>query len=338
MLTKVLVTGGNGFLGSNIVKTLSKKVYQVSTIIRTKSSAEVLSDTRVKIFRGNFYDTDLLKKALDGVDVVIHTAGLVDTTNKKQEDLLNINYRATKTLIDACITAGVKKFIYISSCSALTLCQDNFKNGKYTESSNFNLHKTDDWYAKSKALATNYVLHCGNSGLIDASVIYPTSIIGPNFAVPTATHKMLEVFMRRKFRVTLGGGYNFVDIRYVTDVVIKAIHNSQNGEGYIACGEFCSLKNVLKIVAEYLGKKPPKLYVPKFIIMAVAHFLSFFGLENELVNPSALKTVYSIADFDPDHTKQTLGLINTIPIKQTLFDTMDNLHPTDPLQEQLTML
>ncbi len=117
---KVLVLGGNGFIGSHIVDELLLADYDVNVFDR---SPEVWRPpfAKVKYFLGNFSDTSLLAEALHGVDVVIH---LISTTTPSTSNLdpiadIQSNLINTIRLLQIMLTCNIKRIVYLSSGGAV---------------------------------------------------------------------------------------------------------------------------------------------------------------------------------------------------------------------------
>ncbi len=100
---KILVTGASGFVGKNLIKSLSK--YNIHILSRKKISGD-------NVFIGDLFNKEVLLEA-SKVDVVVHLAGTADG------DVFKINYEGTKNLINACVENKIKRFIFISSYDAV---------------------------------------------------------------------------------------------------------------------------------------------------------------------------------------------------------------------------
>lgn len=111
MKKRVVVTGGNGFVGRATIEHLKN------------AGAEILSFQRSKINKSEvelvFFDLANIHNSkfekLAGVDVVIHTAALVHKKKSSEKDQFKLNYEASRVLFDKCISNGVKKFIFLST-------------------------------------------------------------------------------------------------------------------------------------------------------------------------------------------------------------------------------
>ncbi|KAF0846724.1 NAD-dependent epimerase/dehydratase family protein [Nocardia caishijiensis] len=118
---KILVTGASGFLGGAIVRTLvADGSHEVSILVRPTSVLDDLGSAReaVTIVEGDLADADSLRRAADGVDVVVHSAARVDERGTRAQFWVE-NVRATELLLDAARSGGARRFVFISSPSAL---------------------------------------------------------------------------------------------------------------------------------------------------------------------------------------------------------------------------
>lgn len=121
--TKILITGGFGYVGSNLCQYLSKKSYEISIIdnlLQNNFNKKILSKN-VNFFNIDINNLNKLSKNLNenNYDIVIHLAAIVgDPASKKFPKLtLNTNLKASKKLFKLCLKNKVKKFIFFSTCS-----------------------------------------------------------------------------------------------------------------------------------------------------------------------------------------------------------------------------
>lgn len=113
---KALVTGGGGFLGGAIVRQLLARGDAVRSL--TRSRYPWLDDIGVEQTLGDLADPAAVAKAVDGCDVVVHVAAKAGIWGRRA-DYLATNVTGTQTILDACLTAGVRKFVYTSTPSVV---------------------------------------------------------------------------------------------------------------------------------------------------------------------------------------------------------------------------
>ena len=116
---KVLVTGGNGFLGSHLVEALIRRGYRVRCLVRRTSDLRWIQGLRVEYVHGNLADLTSLSRAVQGVDYVYHSAGVIKAL--KPETYYRVNRDGTRNLLQVCSDSreNFKKFIYVSSLAAV---------------------------------------------------------------------------------------------------------------------------------------------------------------------------------------------------------------------------
>jgi len=120
---KVLVTGGAGYIGSVLVRQLLSKGHSVRALDSLKFGGESLYDVMLhpgfEFMKGDVRVAADVNKALDGIDAIVHLAAIVgDPACKKfSEEARETNWEASVTLFDAAEKAGVKRFVFASTCS-----------------------------------------------------------------------------------------------------------------------------------------------------------------------------------------------------------------------------
>ena len=125
--SSVLITGGTGSLGKALMRYLLKNtnvrriaVFSRDELKQHNLQNEIGSDSRLRWFIGDIRDIERLKRALHGVDFVIHTAALkqVDTGEYNPMEFIKTNVLGSQNVIDACIESGVKKVVALSTDKA----------------------------------------------------------------------------------------------------------------------------------------------------------------------------------------------------------------------------
>jgi len=216
---KILVTGGTGLLGKNLIERLISESHEVKALVR-KSGA--LKDFKIDEIDGNLRNIQEWKQALQGCDAVIHCAAKVEFWGK-WEDYYRDNTLSTLELLEAADALGVKRFVYISSESVLQHKKDLIdidENEPYpTEPSSF--------YGKSKMLAEKGIQSF--NGGITKIILRPTFIYGKG---AVGIQSMKDKIQSGGF-MWIDKGNVWVEMVYVKNVVeaiMKSlIHGKNNG-------------------------------------------------------------------------------------------------------------
>src|SRR5436305_3362844 len=116
---KIFLTGGSGFLGSFVAEQLAAEGHVVRALVRPRSDKRALEKLPgIEFAAGAIEDRASLGPAIDGVDAVIHVAGIVKA--RKPADFFAVNTQGTKNLLEAALArGGVKRFVYVSSLAAI---------------------------------------------------------------------------------------------------------------------------------------------------------------------------------------------------------------------------
>ena len=220
--SKVLVTGGAGFIGSHIVDKLIDSDYEVTVIddLSTGRLENIRRNTArkdLRFIKGNIRDHDLVKRSVKDVDVVFHQAALVSVFRSVENPFLtnDVNVTGTLNLLKASADSGVRRFVYASSSSV------------YGETKTLPKHEglvplPISPYAVSKMAAEKYCLAFHKVyGLETVCLRYfnvygPRQIYGPYSGV-------ISIFINRLLNneppIIYGDGKQTRDFTHVQDVV-----------------------------------------------------------------------------------------------------------------------
>jgi nucleoside-diphosphate-sugar epimerase len=111
---KILVTGATGKVGSRFVPRLLAKGHEVSILVRDAAKASALAELGAQVVIGDLFNANTLPPAVEGMDAVIHLAALFRTFTDN-EGIIKTNHEGTVALANAAMTAGVKRFIFVST-------------------------------------------------------------------------------------------------------------------------------------------------------------------------------------------------------------------------------
>lgn len=322
-LKEYIVTGGSGYLGYVVVRELIARGYSpIKIIVLPDENLDKFKDLEIEIVKGNILDRDFVLNQITPGAVVFHIAGIIDIGSVKNDMIYVVNVNGCRNVVDACIANKAERLIYTSSVHII----DPLEGDKImTEPIVFESNPLVGDYAKSKAMATKYIMEKTKTGELNAVVLYPSGIIGPyDYNVSNFGQVILD-YINRKLTAYIRGGYNFVDVRDVADGVIKGYEKGKSGEGYILSGEWISLKQIFIILNEKLNRRklPTKLaywFVRMMIPFAELHYR--IRRKKPIFSAYSLYTLNVNSNFDNSKSKEELGF-NPRPIKESLFDMVD---------------
>ena len=263
---KVFITGADGFLGTNIVRELLKRAYTVKALVQP-GRGEALKTLDVEKVEGDLLNESEVVGAAQGCDYVIHAAANTSIWPARSEIVRKVNIEGTRNVIKAALAAKVKRMVSVGSANS-------FGNGTLekpgNEDSPFTAGQFGLDYIDSKLEAQKLILESVANNGLDAIIVNPTFMLGPYDNKPSSGALLIAMYQGKVPGYT-AGGRNFIYVKDVATAICNGLTLGSKGECYIGANENLSYKEFNQLVAEELGIKAPKLYVPE-------PFMLLFGL------------------------------------------------------------
>jgi dihydroflavonol-4-reductase len=246
----ILVTGATGLLGNNIVRDLLARGEQVRILTRELRTTRPLDGLVVERLQGDLRDPQIASEAVEGVQLVIHSAGHVHIGWSQQDLHRSINVEGTRHLAEAARKVQAR-MVYVSSVNALGLGAKDFEADEDTARPGI----CPCPYVTSKSAAEELVLEQVAQGL-DAVIVNPGFMLGPWDWRPSSGRMMLEV-ATRFVPLAPAGSFNVCDVRDVSAGTIAAASAGRTGQKYILGGHNLSYFALWKKMAQVAGKRGP---------------------------------------------------------------------------------
>lgn len=264
---RALVTGGTGFVGSNLVAALVDRGIAVRVLRRETSSTAALAGLDYETRIGDVCDgVDALAAAMTGCRWVFHTAAISDYWRYRGHDrLYATNVDGTRDVAIAALRAGVERLVFTSSLGALGVPAPG---RMLTEADRFNLRPSQFPYGHSKHLAEGGLAQVIAAGL-PAVVVNPSVVIGPHDVNRIAAAMVVQAAHGR-LRFAPPGGTNFVSVTDVVDGHLAAAERGRVGERYILAGENLSFAEAFGTVCDVVGAPGPAVVLPRWTIPVAA--------------------------------------------------------------------
>jgi dihydroflavonol-4-reductase len=258
---KTLVTGATGFLGSAIVRELQKDGREVKVLVRAGADMGNIDGLGLELAYGDLRDEDSLKKALEGCDVLYHTAAYYSLWDKNKRLIYDINVEGTRNILQAALDLGLAKTVYTSTVGCIGLLE----NGKSAnEETPFNPATLCNDYKRSKYQAEKVALEFSHKGL-PLVVVNPSTPIGPRDIKPTPTGKIILDFLNRKMPAYIDTGLNLIDVGDCARGHLLAEEKGVSGARYILGNRNMSLREILLALEKITGLKAPAVKMPYWV-------------------------------------------------------------------------
>ena len=247
MFDKYLVTGATGFLGRAVAEELVRRKAQVHALVLHDDPYTDLLPKEVRTVIGDVCDKSSLSDFFADADsrtCVIHCAGIVSVASRPGSKLYQVNVGGTWKVLRQCMEHDVGKMVYVSSVHAIP---EKPKGCIISEDCEFSPGLVDGDYAKSKSAATELVFDAAERGL-NASIVFPSGIIGPGDLQGGSFTSMAKSFLSGKLPFAVRGGYDFVDVRDVARGILACSESGEPGKGYILSGCYVTIRRMLQLV------------------------------------------------------------------------------------------
>ena len=259
MKNRLLVTGGDGFLGSHVVREALKDGYTVRAFIQPGRNLDVLDGLPVERFEGDLLDKDDIKSALQDCQMLIHTAGTTAVFPSQASWIWEINYHAVVDLAQAAREAGITRFVHISSACTFGY---GSKESPGDEDSPYLGAKFHLDYMDSKRKAQEYLLDEYKHNELPVIIINPTYMIGEYDTKPGSGQMVIAAAKHQVPGFTEGGKC----VVYVGDVAraaVNALKMGRAGECYITGGQNLSYQEFFALITHIAGTRDLAIKIPR---------------------------------------------------------------------------
>ena len=311
----ILVTGGTGLVGSHLIDqlTLENNVIRAthradSDIERVKLLFKFYSKDFNQLFKKiEWIEADLnnlsqLQDAFKDISFVYHCAAYISFNPSRYETLRRVNIRGTANIVNLCINNKIKKLCHVSSVATL-----GYNIKEIDENNYWDGNKYKSAYAISKYGAEMEVWRGVQEG-VKSVIINPGVIIGPGFSKSAFGTIIKMVTNKKRFHTCGKTGY--VDVRDISNIMIRLMNSKIENERYILVNKNLSYKKVIDMVSSNLGMKNKSTFVSKSKLKIALVFdlvsSKFFNKERKL-SKALCKTLTRNFNYSSKKIKKNLN-------------------------------
>lgn len=298
----VLVTGATGNLGSHLTLKLLENNDKIICLyrnenkinnlkrtfsIKTPNSEELLK--RIIWRKADLTNPAEVENAFEEVDYVYHCAALLAFNNKKYQQAFEVNVRGTENVVNMALKYNVKKFLHVSSISAIG------KNigGMKTENDFFNPALKNSVYAKTKYYGEMRVWQGIEEGL-NAVIVNPSNILAP-YKFNKGIKKAIRYLKNNGIKHYTSGLKAYVYIDDLVNIMIKLMNSDILSERFIVSAENIKFKEIIDIINLYWNHPPCSKEINKYSFKPFRILASLAFLGREL---SSKQVLYYLLDND----------------------------------------
>ena len=322
----LLVTGATGLVGSHVVERAREKGIRTRVLVRSSSDTRLLDQWGVEKVPGDMSDAASLKKAVEGVTIIVHCAAKVGDWGPT-DDYRAANVHGLERLLEAAESTGkLRRFVHISS---LGVYQARDHHG--TDESEPPNTVGIDGYTLTKVEAERAVRRHIQEKKLPATILRPGFIYGPRDR--TVLPRIMERLKTRSFAF-LGSGDQLMNNTFVgnlVDAIFLALEEDESiGQTYnVTDGRLVSKKEFINTIAEQAGYDKPKKHVPLPVARVLARAMEgtwkLLGKkEAPLLSNARIKFLGLNLDFCIDKAKRELGYQPRVQFSDGMRQTIDS--------------
>lgn len=322
----IFVTGGTGVLGSQLLFDLTKSQVPIRALYRSEKKRNRLKRffqqfdetsgldrfNQIEWIQGNILDIPILEEAMSGCSHVYHCAALVSFHRRDFSRLIRINRKGTANVVNIALTSGVEKLCYVSSTAAI-----GGSSSVITEETKWKNTPETTGYSMSKYSAEKEVWRGIEEGL-KAVIVNPCVILGPG----NWNESSLTIFktLKNGLKYYPPGSNATVDVRDVSEVMIRLMESSISAERYLCIGSNQSFKTLMEEISSQLKVKAPAKLAKRWMVNLARRLMGFFYLfssKRPSITKETVQSLFSDRSYDCSKVKKAIdfqfrGLSETV--------------------------
>jgi dihydroflavonol-4-reductase len=299
---KVLVTGGNGFIGSVVVRLLVAGGHQVRCLLRQSSQTERLAELPYERAEGDVRDAAAVARAVDGCGAVIHLASLSAWDLIDSPLMDEVVEGGTRNVLAAAKARPGTRVVFVSSILAIN---GSAAPQTFDETAAWTLDEGELIYSRSKRQAEALCQDAVKDG-VDVVIVNPGEVYGPHDTALITACNLID-FAKSSPVLVCDGGTSVVYVDDVAVAIVRAMERGRRGERYILGGENLTIRQLAEQCLALLGQKKTILKIPNVVIRTVAAVGKKLRLPLPF-NPHVIPYATRYWFMDPGKAQRELGV------------------------------
>jgi len=320
---KILITGGTGFLGAEIVRQFLDAGEKNLRVMASRVPTW-MTDRGVEPAVGSVTNRDDVAAAVKDASVIFHLAGKVSRDNNDATAMNKIHVEGTRILCEAATEVGVQTMVLASSSGTIAVSENE---QMFDETFPQPVEIITQWaYYASKYYQESTALQNFDGDGRKLVILNPTLLLGPNDDRLSSTKVVLD-FLARRIPYCPSGGLSIVDNRDVAGAFINSVEKGNHQERYLLGSSNLTFAEFFGRLARLSGVSAPMLRIPKKFAVAGSSMIESFFTNLGKASPVATNEVEQAEHFwyfDSEKAIESLGFTPRDP-QETLNDTISYL-------------
>ena len=255
-MSKILVTGATGFLGSHLLRWVRESGSGASVRVLTRSGRPSETQADAELVQGDVRDAAAVRRAMRGVSRVYHLAGLVSREPSQAPLLYRTLVEGTRNICEAALEFGIEKVVVVSSSGTIAVSRTPVV---HREDEPFANDVVGRWpYYLGKIFQEKLALSYHRMRGLPVVVVNPSLLLGPGNHKGRSIRDVI-LFLRQKILAVPPGGLNFLDVRDAAAALGAAMQKGNVGERYFLGGPNWTFAQFFHQLELLSGVKAPRV-------------------------------------------------------------------------------
>ena len=273
-MSRVLLTGGAGFIGGVVARQLRERGDTVVAVVRDPSRATGLATIGCELVTGDLGSVDALAVAMDGstaggpVDAVIHAAGQyrLGVTAAERPAMFDANEGTTRRVLEAAAQVGVARVVYVSTCNVYGDTRGQIVDETYRRDLSRGFLSAYDESKYRAHVAAEEAIAAGRPVVI----VLPNQVYGPGDHSEFGAQMAAAAKGTLPYRAFDSAGVGLVHVEDLAGGIIAALDLGRAGEAYNLSGPILRVRSAVELAAKVGDRRAPRLVVPTAMLRLVA--------------------------------------------------------------------
>ncbi len=323
-MSKLLVTGGTGFVGGVLVRSLIRRGYSVRIMSRRPASSAALrlESIGAEVVAGDLLESSMLPRVINGCDGLFHLAAMFEIGSRNRPEMYAVNVEGTESLFSASRVAGIDKIIHVSTVLALGPTSTGCVPASLKSEDLLESPPRDEFtgpFEETKHLAQRIaLLHAKQGARI--VIVCPGTVLG--IGDPSEIGTALNLNMRGRLPFLTGGSscFSFVGLHDAVEGLILAYEKGIPGKIYPLVSEVLSLEELSHLASSAAGVAPTRWDMPRWITwtgLPLVNLIARFSGGRRIYSREALSILACDWGYDASISHEELGW-DCLPISEVL--------------------
>jgi dihydroflavonol-4-reductase len=318
----VLVTGGNGFIGSVVVRRLLELGHRVRCLVRPRAKTDRIAGLDVEKVLGDVRDIEAVRQAVADQSAVIHLASPSSWDVIDSPETCEIVSRGTDNVLTSARLAGACRVVFTSSIVAVG-CTDG--HSVVDESTPYTLGAVKRLRHSHQKHQMEELCRRAVADGLDVVIVNPAEVYGPNDTGLVTAGNLVD-FAKSSPIFVPRGGTSVVHVDDVAAGIVAAMERGQRGQRYILGGENLTLQQLAQLLVSVAGLRTRVITIPNLAFITATRAATLLRLPLPY-NPDVVPYATRYWFVDNSKARRELGIAFR-PARETLDSTVAWLKQT----------